>query len=182
VLVQVHLLEPDRAQAGRAQAGEHQVHARARAEEDAAAPAQPAHELDVGPDAEARRGAVGRRHQHARKLAQQPLEPRLLAPVVEVEDRHAGREGAEERLVAIAVAADDLDLPAARLHVLGEVEGGADRPAHVPGRPEDDDQPAVAAGLARGAAHDAEQHAADDARDQSLDLEDHRPGSIRGGR
>ena len=83
-LLQVHLLEPDRAQAGRAQAREHEVHARARAEEDAGAAAQPAHELDVGPDAEARRGAVGRRHEHARELAQEPLRARLAC---------AGRRG-----------------------------------------------------------------------------------------
>src|ERR1044072_7057809 len=46
----------------------------------------------------------------------------LLAGAVEFVHGHARGEGAEERLVAVAVAADDVDLPAARLHVLGEVE------------------------------------------------------------
>ena len=98
-----------------------------------------------------------------------------LAAVVEVEHRHAGGEGAEERLVAVAVAADDLHLPAARLHVLGEVERGADRAAHVPGGPQEDRQAPLAV-LARLGADRAQQHAAHGAHEEALDpAEDGRP-------
>ena len=109
------------------------------------AAAQAPHELDVGPQVERRRGAVGRRHQHAGAAACAAAcgaTPPLRRSSRSKTGTPAGN-AAEERLVAVAVAADDLDLAAALDHVLGEVERGADRAAHVPRRPQHDDQSAA---------------------------------------
>jgi len=190
VLAQVHLLEPDRLHPWDVEAGHHQVHARPRAEQKARAPAQPPRELDVGPQVEARDGAVGSRHEHARKRPQHAPQPsccaartRAPAAVVERGHRHAGGEGAEERDVAIARARDDLHLVSVLDQVLGEVEGGTDRAAHAPRRPQQDEDALVRALEIVGAwgrADVAQQRRAHELEGDALGAEDD-PGHVTKG-